>query len=298
MVSLATLIDESILVEHALRGFEILVIFALTYIAAKFVANVVDRVFRKSKHVLKVDTTQHSFLKHLLRGVIYTIGIGVAIYAIPELRALSYSILAGAGILALVIGFASQQAFANIIGGIFIAIFEPFRIGDRVRIGTSIFGYVEDITLRHTVIRDFEHRRVIIPNSVISSEIIENSNLVDEKIRKYVEFGISYDSDVDTAIRIIQEEAEKHPNFIDNRTREEKAQGEPKIPVRVIGYGDFTVNLRAYVWAPDPLKAFYMNCDLRKTVKERFDREGVEIPFPYRTLVYKRDLEPGENTSK
>ena len=114
---------------------------------------------------------------------------------------------------------------------------------------------------------------------------------MDAKIRKHVEFGISYDSDIDKAIKIIKQEAKKHPDCIDNRTKKEKEDGEPMVDVKVIGFGESSVNLRAYVWSKGPLIAFNMHCDLNKSIKERFDKEGIEIPFPYRTLVYKEVLE-------
>ena len=60
--------------------------------------------------------------------------------------------------------------------------------------------------------------------------------------------------------------------------------------MRTIGFSDSSVNLRAWVWAKDSIDAFVLGCDLIKSVKERFDKEGIEIPFPYRTIVYKKDL--------
>ncbi len=272
----------------------ILIIIFLTFIVSRVVAFLLNRSFKKSSKIIKVDPTKYRFLKHTISALIYIIGISIAIYTIPSLRTLSVSIFAGAGVLAVIIGFASQQAFANIISGVFIVIFKPFRVGERVKLGPETFGVVEDITLRHTVIRNFENKRLIIPNSVISNETIENWDSTDEKICKWVEFGISYGSDIDTAIKIIQEEALKHPNFLDNRTDKEKKEGADPIPVRVIGFGDSSVNLRAYVWSKDPGASFVLGCDLNKSVKERFDREGVEIPFPYRTVVYKKDLEAEE----
>jgi len=83
----------------------------------------------------------------------------------------------------------------------------------------------------------------------------------------------------------------KHPNFIDNRTEEEKKNKDQAVPVRVVGFGDSSVNLKASVWAEHPGKAYTMGCDLNKSIKERFDKEGIEIPFPYRTIVYKNDIE-------
>jgi small conductance mechanosensitive channel len=267
------------------------VILILTAVTAKLVRKFLDKYLSKSSRLIRADPTQYNFLKHAISGLIYAIGIGLAIFTIPELQTLSVSIFAGAGILAIVIGFASQKAFSNIVSGIFISIFKPFGVGDRVRVGTDIYGIVEDITLRHTIIRTFENKRVIIPNAVISDAIIINENLGDEKICKFVEFGISYDSDINKAMKIMQEEAMKHPYFLDNRNREEKKKNDPAVAVKVTGFGDSSVNLRAYVWSPDPKAAFMMGCDLNKSIKERFDKEGIEIPFPYRTIVYKKDID-------
>ena len=168
--------------------------------------------------------------------------------------------------------------------------FKPFRIDDTLQFTDRKMGVVEEITLRHTIIRDYENRRIIIPNSVISEEVIVNSNFSDKKINKHIEFGISYDSNVDKAIAIIQDEIEKHPNFIDNRKASDKKNGVPAVVVRMLEWGDFSIKLRAYAWASGNDEAFILKCDVLKSVKERFDREGIEIPFPYRTLVYKNDL--------
>ena len=112
-----------------------------------------------------------------------------------------------------------------------------------------------------------------------------------KKIRRHIEFGISYDSDIDKAIEIIQEEAMNHPNFLDNRTKEEKKNNDPACLVRLMGFGESSIKLRAYVWAENPAKSFDLHTDLNIIVKKRFDAEGIEIPFPYRTIVYKKDLD-------
>jgi small-conductance mechanosensitive channel len=88
-------------------------------------------------------------------------------------------------------------------------------------------------------------------------------------------------------MQIIKEEAMKHPLFIDNRTQEEIDNNQEPVNVRLIGFGDSSVNLRANVWAMSPADAYILGCDLNKKVKERFDKEGIEIPFPYRTIVFK-----------
>lgn len=260
------------------------------------IAKIIKRLMIRKKKFVRVDTTQYRFLTHFITGIIYFFGLILAIYSIPPMRGFAVSIFASSGVLAIIIGFASQQAFSNIVSGIFIALFKPFRIGDRLRlVGKEFYGIVEDISLRHTVIRTFEHKRIVVPNSVISAEILENDNIVDLKILKFWEIGISYDSDVQKAIKIIQEEVMKHPDFFDNPEREAVENQDEPVTVRVLGFGESSINLRAYVWAKDPTTAFRMACDLNESVKARFDAEGIEIPFPYRTVVFKNKLTHSEN---
>lgn len=181
-----------------LRLIKIGVIVVITIFVAQTTRYLLNRSFKKSSLELKVDPTRYTFLKHFIVGTIYVLGAIAIIYTIPSLRSLSVSLLAGAGVIAVIAGFASQQTFANIISGIFIVIFKPFRVGDRVEI-TDKTGIVEDITLRHTVIRDYKNRRIVIPNAIISNEQIVNSNLTDEHMCQWIDFGISYDSDIDLA---------------------------------------------------------------------------------------------------
>jgi small-conductance mechanosensitive channel len=263
-------------------------VILIAWIISRILKNIISRYVRKSSRDLKIDPTKFYFFRNAINALLIISAIIVIFYNIPELKTFGLSLFAGAGILAAAIGFASQQAFSNIIGGIFLVMFKPFKVGDIITVG-SHFGIVEDITLRHTVINGLENRRIVIPNSTMSSETILNSSLTDEKVCMFIELGISYDSSIDLAFSIMVDEATKHPSFIDNRKPEDIEKGTPAVITRVLGYGDSAVNLRAQVWAPDPISGFNMKCDLFKSIKERFDQEGVEIPFPHRTIVYKKD---------
>jgi len=268
------------------HGIVVIITFSLAFIFSK----ITKRAIRITSRKLDLEQTTASFMSNAISFLFYIGALIVIFFYLPKLRSLGVTLFAGASIATALVLFASQQAFSNIINGIFIVIFKPFRVGDVLKVGELGNGVVEDVTLRHTVIRDYENRRVVIPNSQIGSDILINSSIQDEMIRNFVEFGISYDSDVDKAFRIIREEAQKHPGFVDNRTAEEKEKNVPPVVVRVIGFGDSSVNLRSYVWSKDHNSGFTMKCDLYKTVKERFDKEGIEIPFPYRTIVYKKDI--------
>lgn len=269
----------------------VIVTLAVSSLVLVILRKIATKLINSNADKIKVDPTNFSFIKNSLSFIIYFIALIVIFRHIPSLRSFSSALFAGAGIIAAIIGFASQKAFSNIITGIFILIFKPYRVGDVIEISNGRIGSVEEITLRHTVIKDFKNKRIIVPNTVISDDIIINSSITDSKIQCRIEVGISYDSDIDLAMQIMREECEKHPLLIDNRTPEEIKKGEPIVRVAVIALADFSVNLRASAWTESFSDAFQMRTDLLKIIKERFDREGVEIPFPYRTIVNKKDME-------
>lgn len=259
-------------------------------ILTRIVRWLITKSFATASEKLNVDPTRYKFFKNAVSFIIWIVALGTLTLLIPQLKALAITLFAGAGILMMVIGLAAQQAFSNIVSGIFIVLFRPFRVGDMIKVGALQYGIVEDITLRHTVITSFENKRIIVPNSVVSTETIINDNIEDAKICRWIEIGISYDSDIELASKIMLEEAVKHPSCIDVRTPVDLANNVPQVLVRVMSFGDFSVNLRADVWTDNPYSARNMHSDLNKAIKKRFDSEGIEIPFPYRTIVYKNDL--------
>ncbi len=259
-------------------------VYLITFTTRKIIGLFIKRQSLK----VNVDPTNFSFLKNSISFIIYTAGLIAIFYITPPLNSVAKALFASAGILAAIIGFASQKAFSNIISGIFILIFRPFRVKDVIEVGALNKGVVEEITLRHTIIRNYENRRIIIPNSIISEETIINSNIIEEKIKKFIEFDVSYESDLDLAKQIIKEEAENHPLLMDNRSEEDKSNDVPKVVIRVIRLGEYSITIRAYVWAKNNDDAFVIACDMNESVKKRFDATGIEIPYPHRTIVTKK----------
>lgn len=254
-------------------------IILLTIIVAWIVDKLFKRFIVRSTRVMKNDPTSYLFLRHAVRAIIYILGLSLAIYSLPSLRGVANSLVAGAGILAVAVGFASQHALSNIISGLFIVVFKPYRVNDRLRLRDTLNGVVEDITLRHTVIRDFENRRIIIPNAVISDEVIINSDFGDDHICKWLELTITHKSSIDEAKAIMAEEGMRHPLQIDTRSPEDMAEGKPEVMVRVINLDERGTRLRAYVWAKDAADAFAMSCDLLETIKKRFDEAGIQLTY-------------------
>lgn len=273
-----------------------IIVLALAMVLSKILRFFLNKFVVAASGKLNVDPTKYNFLKNAVSFIIFMAAVIIIFYRIPGLRDYGVTLFAGAGVLGIIIGFASQSAFSNIISGIMLVIFKPFSVGDAVKIGEHA-GTVQDITLRHTVINNFENRRIVIPNSIISEQTIVNSSMTDLKVCIFLEMGISYDSNIDKAMEIIQQEALIHPFFIDNRTEEEKKDNIPPVIVRLIGFGDSSVNLRAYIWANSSREGFIMRCDLHKSVKEKWDAAGIEIPFPYRTIVYKNEQKKSQEQS-
>lgn len=266
---------------------EFIVIILGTYLSAWVIDWFFGRFLVRSAKILNSnDPTKYRFLRHFLRAIIYITGLGWAVSEVPYLKTLSSSLLAGAGVLAVAVGLASQQALSNIVAGLFIIMFKPFRINDRLKLNKDnlLQGVVEDITLRHTVIRDFENRRIVVPNSVISQEIIINADLADDKIIKYIEFNVSLTANIELAKEIMRDEVSKHEFQLDPRSEEEIKHGTPEIPVRMVAIGEYFVTLRAWACAKNASNAFEMYCDLLESIKKRFDSEGVEIPVPQRNI--------------
>lgn len=266
---------------------KIIVIIGITFLVSFTLRYFINRFIKNNITLIKGNETNYRFLKNASTFIIMLIGTILVFYLVPELKTVGQTLFAGAGIFAAVLAFASQAAFANIVGGIFIVIFKPFRVGDIVEIKTDV-GMVEDITLRHIVIKNFENKRIIIPNSIVSNETITNRTIVDQKFKRLIDFTVSYESDIDKAIEIIKEEAKKHPNTIDNRSEEQLEEGADIIEVKTISWADSGVTIRLFVWAEDSGHSFDLMCDLYYSVKKAFDANNIEIPYPHRTIVTKK----------
>lgn len=264
----------------------IAVVILLMLLVRRLVNASFQRTIRLAKDSGKGNVTYLSFARYIVIAVVYIAAATLIIYSVEPLKAGFDRILAGSGIAALIVGFAAQDALSNVVSGFVILSFKPFAIGDVVRfVGNNITGVVEDITLRHTALRTPENKRLIVPNSKMSAEILENANYADTKVCLFLEIGITYESSVDEAMEIICREVAKHKDFID--TRAEGEQGKPAVSVKVVELGESAVILRAHLWAKDQATAFDMKCDLLYTIKKAVDASNVDFAYPHVVTVQK-----------
>ncbi len=264
------------------------IVLSLTVIAAT-TSNIWFKHDIEKKIATEQDPTSFQFLRYVVLVGIYFIGIVFCLLAFPSLKGVAQTALGGAGVITLIAGFASQEALANIIGGIFIITFKPFKVGDLIKVTDTMVGRVRDITLRHTVIRNFENKMIVIPNAIINKEKLINYDMGELKCCERIEIGISFDSDIGLAKKIMQEECKNHPLILDNRTELEKQQGLPIVKTALIHLNDSSMTIRAWTWERNYSDSFQLKVDVLESIKKRFDKEGIEIPFPYRTIVMKKE---------
>ena len=199
------------------------------------------------------------------------------------------TLFAGAGVIAAIVGFASQSAFSNIITGFFIVVFRPFRVNDTIQIANKYKGVVEDITIRHIVIKDYENRRILIPNSIINSEIIVNSDILDRRIKKLIDFYIPYSAPLKQVLSIIKEEASNHRLCLDIRTEDERNNDVQKVSVRVVKLTETAVIVRLGIWSEDEDSAWTLQTDIYESVKLRFEELGIYSPFESAFFLTRKD---------
>ena len=276
------LVQLVVIILHIVLIYILLV--ALLFLERRMFNKIIARREKQS-----IDKTNFIFLKNVVIYATYCIGFLSMFNQIPGMQQLSKTLLTGAGILAAAVGFGSQQAISNIVSGIFMVLFKPFRVGDHIDLGGENKGAVIDISLRHTTIRNSENRMIIVPNSVLNNQSIVNSSILNAVTCAFVNVSIGCGSDINRAMAIMQEEAMNHPLLIDRRTKTDKENGKPQVVVRVIEWGNSSINLRAWAWAANADDAFVLKCDLLQSIKERFDNEGIEIPYPYTNVILKKE---------
>ncbi len=262
----------------------LIAMLVLLWLNKKICKGVANRITAsgKGEHVNVVNG-----IRKILKFLIVFFCVVTALYQVSGLEQLMTSLLAGSGILAIAIGLASQDAASNLISGMMISVFKPFAVGNTIKlVGSGTIGTVEEITLRHTVIRTIENKRVIVPNSTMNSETIENAHFGDSEICNYIEIGITYESDITKAKQICRELAEKNDKVIDKRSDEQKLSGEPIANVIVFRLDDSAVVLRIAVWSIDAANGFGAKGEIMESIKNRFDNEeGVEMAYPHIVVV-------------
>jgi small-conductance mechanosensitive channel len=263
---LANTVDDIDIISILVHFIVIIIIILFTRSAVRFVdrllLNYIPKVINKVE--VKMDETMQLMIRRLVSATIYLIGLMLVILQIPQLQSLATALLAGAGIAGLAIGYAAKDSLSNFTSGIFIAVFQPFRVGDFVDFRQD-YGQVEDLTLRHTVIRTSDNRRIIVPNSIMSTEPIINWSIREPEIVWMVDFDLEKAGDIDRAREIIVDKARSNPMVLKDRP----------IDVLLISSRYSELTLRLEVTIPGRNVAKAISSEIREAVKKEFEVQGI-----------------------
>ena len=274
--------------ELALGALFVAASVAVTLIASRLINRLMCRLIERQKKVNSGSATILAFFRYVAVAAVYFAGFAVIVSNIPALSAGVNKVLAAGGILAVIGGLAAQEALGSVVSGLMILAFKPFVIGDVVRcVDTNISGVIEEITLRHTAIRTYENKRVIVPNSVMNSAIVENADYADSRVCVFLEVGVTYESNVQLAKQLLAETVAAQPDYLDVRTPDQKAEGVPEVQVVVLALADSAVTLRASLWARDNATAVSLKCAVQEEILQVYERAGVEIAYPHMTVLQK-----------
>ena len=199
-------------------------------------------------------------------------------HLIPDLRSLGTALLAGVSVMTVIIGLAAQATLGNLIAGTALLLYRPFRVGDRLQINAPTgveLGTVESLTLGYTVLQTFDNRRIVVPNSVMVSQI--TINLTHSRVLTQIPISIDYAADIEQARYILTELAGAHP----------LVEAVVNCPVTQIDTTGVTLTLR--VWCANIGDARQVEFDLYERAKERFDQEGIERPSTFQTVVLEKE---------
>ena len=266
--------------------FEGAVLYAIVFaffawLVARTLRLAVQRFLARHAHG-HVDRTAVVFLSRLVRFGVYIFAFLSYAHVVPALSSLGKAGLASVGVLSVIAGLAAQNTLGNLIAGISLLLYRPFKLGDRLQVSAPTgleTGTVESLSLGYTRLKTDDNRRVVIPNSIISSQTTINLTGDDPRVICSVPIGISYDSDIDKARAILLDLARKNP----------KAQQVCDCPVTQLAPSSVVLTLD--VWCADAPTAGAFKSDLLEQAKRRFADEGIQIPFPHTTVILQRDFD-------
>jgi len=252
----------------------ILFIISLTWISSNIIINILNSYLQEKAEIPPSVSIFEIFVKIL----IFFIGF---ILILNTLNINITPFITSLGIAGLAIGLALQDTLSNFFAGIHILMTKQIKPGDYIALDSGIEGFVEDITWRNTTIRQISNNIVIVPNSKLASSIITNYFLPDKELAVLVQLGVSYNSDLEKVERVTIEVAKE--------VMKEVAGGVPEFEpfIRYHNFGDFSINFTVVLRAKSYTERYSLVHEFIKKLHKRYKQEGIEIPFPIRT-VYMR----------
>ena len=255
--------------EGGIRWAKNILFFLFTILIAWILSKVVSKAVKKAvANVRSASELLKDFIVNIVRKAIFLVGFVVAL---SMLEVNIGPLLAAIGAAGFILGFALQGTLSNFAAGIMILVYRPYDVGDLVDVAGT-FGKVDAMTIVSTTLRKPDNQKVVVPNNMIWGDIITNITGTSKR-RVDLMFGIGYSDDIAKAQKILEDILATH----------EAVLKDPEPVVKVHELGDSSVNFVVRPWVETD-NYWDVYWDITRAVKERFDAEGVAIPFPQRDV--------------
>jgi small-conductance mechanosensitive channel len=249
----------------------VLVILSVTTVLAKILVGFVNLYSRKVGGGL----LSTSMFPNITRILVFVIGILIILQSLGISIA---PILTALGVGGLAVALALQETLSNLFAGIQVIASKQIKPGDYVQIGSGEEGYVTDITWRYTTIRVLANNIIIIPNAKLASAIVTNYYCPVKEMAVLVQVGVSYDSDLEKVERVTIEVAREVMKDVQGGVPE----FEPFI--RYHTFNDFSIDFSVILRGREFVDQYLIKHEFVKRLHRRYNAEGIEIPFPIRTI--------------
>lgn len=260
------------------------VVVFLAFLVIKFSEGFIDRIFLiKYDDKMPMNENKRKTLMGLLKSIVRYVTYFVALINLLELFGIdTKSLLTAAGVGGLAVGFGAQNLVKDVISGFFIIFEDQYNVGDYVE-AAGVAGTVEDMGIRSTRLRDFGGQLHIIPNGEI--KLVTNHSR--GSMRAMVEIGIAYEEDMDRALAVLEDVCREIRS-----KREDIVEGPSVLGVTKLGPSEVVVTILARTV---PMQQWSVEREILRAVKDRFDRENIEIPYP--RVVYIKKASESEDES-
>ena len=268
--------------EIALLVEKILVALATlmaTIVLARMLAGFINYAVQRTEGRLP----SASLLGNSVKAIVLVVGI---VFILSNLGISITPLITALGIGGLATALALQGTLSNLFSGFQIIASRQVRVGDYVMLDSGETGYVTDVKWRNTTIRDFTDNLVIIPNSKLADAIVTNYNLPLKSLWAEVLVGVAYDSDLEHVEAVCDQVA--------RQVYHDVVGGELIKPPKIhfLEFGDSSINLRVRIEVQEFGERMAVQTNYIKALHKRFGEEGIEIPFPIRTVYMKREAAP------
>jgi small-conductance mechanosensitive channel len=249
----------------------VVLIVVLTYFAARIVGQLIIVYTKHEDSVVPPSSIFVNFAK----AIVWVIG-GLTVLAALQIDLAP--LLTALGVGGIVIGLALQDTLSNLIAGIQVVLSGQIEPGDFIMLESGEEGWAHDVTWRNTTVRTLTNDLVIVPNSKLGSELVTNFTTLDAEHIVWTNVGVAYDSDLDHVERVVRATAAQVVSEV------EGADDEYVSLFRYIEFGDSSIDLRVSARAHQYTDRYVIQDAMIKGLHKAFAAEGIEIPFPQRTV--------------